>query len=164
MSNKTESTRRLVELQGFYGIADKDLRAVDIGLRTATAFCAALSAAATLTASSTLFWVLLPFALGGVMLNGNPFDAVYNQGIRHWIKGPIIPRYPMPRRFACMVASVFVIAAAASFQSGWILSGQIIGGSLALAALVPTVTGFCIPSFIFRLVTGKLKISWAVTA
>lgn len=164
MSNKTETTRRLLALQGFHGIADKNLHAVDIGLRTAPVFCATLAAVATVTGNATWFWALLPFALAGIVLNGNPFDVVYNHGIRRWLKGPPIPRYPFPRRFACLVASVFVVAAAVSFQSGWVLAGQIIGGSLVVAALVPVTTGFCIPSFILRLATGKLSLSWAVKA
>jgi hypothetical protein len=164
MSNNIETTRRLVELQGFYGVADQDLRSIDIGLRVAPVFCMTLSAIATATGSASLFWALLPFALAGIVLNGNPFDVVYNHGLRHWLKGPRIPRYPLPRRFACGVAALFTIAAALSFQYGWNLAGQIIGASLALAAFVPVVTGFCIPSFIFRLVTGKIRIDWVVIA
>lgn len=164
MSNKKESTRRLLELQGFYGIADHNLNKVDIGLRVAPAFCALLATAATITASANLFWALLPFALLGIVLPGNPFDAVYNYGIRHLIKGPHLPRYAAPRRFACLVASAFVITAALSIQSGAILAGQILGGSLVVAALVPVTTGFCIPSFIYRLFTGKISFNWAVQA
>ncbi|MGW8247774.1 MAG: DUF4395 family protein [Acidiferrobacterales bacterium] len=164
MSKNIEATRRLVELQGFYGVADQDLRSIDIGLRVAPVFCMTLSAIATATGSANLFWALLPFALAGIVLNGNPFDVVYNHGLRHWLKGPRIPRYPVPRRFACGVAALFTLSAALSFQSGWHLAGQIIGASLALAALVPVITGFCIPSFVLRLVTGKVRIHWAVIA
>lgn len=164
MTNRNDSIRRLVELQGFYGVADQDLRAVDIGLRTAPVFCASLAAIATAAGSANLFWALLPFALAGVVLNGNPFDVVYNHGLRHWLKGPRLPRYPGPRRFACFVASVFVMTAALSFQSGWLLTGQVLGGALALAALVPVLTGFCVPSFLLRLVTGKIQFHWTIVA
>jgi len=47
---------------------------------------------------------------------------------------------------------------------GWNVTGQIIGISLALAAFVPVTTGFCIPSFKLRLVTGKIRFHWAVVA
>jgi len=35
---------------------------------------------------------------------------------------------------------------------------------LALAALVPVLTGFCIPSFFLRLATGKISFQWTVEA
>lgn len=164
MTDRNDSIRRLVELQGFYGVADQDLRALDIGLRTAPVFCSLLAATGTVAGNASIFWVLLPFALAGVVLNGNPFDVLYNHGLRHWLQGPRLPRYPLPRRFACGFAAVFVLATALSLQSGWLLAGQILGGALALAALVPVLTGFCIPSFLLRLVTGKIQFQWSITA
>jgi len=164
MKNRNSSIRRLVELQGFYGVADEDLRAVDIGLRTAPIFCSLLAAMGTVTGNANIFWALLPFALAGVVLNGNPFDVVYNHGLRYWLKGPRLPRYPLPRRFACGFAAMFVVATALSLQNGWLLAGQIMGGSLAVAASVPVITGFCIPSFLLRLVTGKISFQWTVEA
>lgn len=163
MSSK-ESTRRLLQLQGYYNVADEHLDQVDLGLRTAPVVCAMLAAAATVLGSAEILWALLPFALWGAFMNGHPFDVIYNHGLRHIVQGPRLPPSPAPRRFACKFASVFIITAAMSFQSGAMLAGQIIGGALAIAALVPVVTGFCIPSFIYRLATGKLTIHWSVEA
>ena len=44
-----------------------------------------------------------------------------------------------------------IVAAAWSFQSGWTLSGQILGWGLVSAAFVNVSTGFCIPSFLYGL-------------
>lgn len=164
MSNKTESTRRLLELQGFYGIEDSELSKVDLGLRVSPVICAITVAVATISANITIFWGLLPFALAGALLPGHPFDVVYNHGLRHWIRGPRLPRYPAPRRFACLLASVFIVASALFIQSGAVVTGQLLGGALVATALVPILTGFCVPSFIYRLVTGKLTFTWTVDA
>jgi len=164
MSNKMEKTRKLVELQGFYGVADQDLTRVDFGLRVSPFICMCIAAVGTILGSADVLWALLPFALLGGTLPGHPFDVVYNHGLRHWIKGPKLPRYPMPRRFACLLASVFIATAALSFQSGAVLIGQIVGGALVATALVPIATGFCVPSFLFRLITGKVSLQWTVEA
>jgi antibiotic biosynthesis monooxygenase (ABM) superfamily enzyme len=101
--------------------------------------------------------------LGGI-LPGHPFDVVYNYGLRHWIKGPRLPRYPAPRHFACVLASLFIIAAALSFQTGAVLTGQVIAGVLIVTAMVPITTGFCVPSFLYRLITGKISFNWTIEA
>ena len=164
MNNKIESTRRLLELQGFYNVEDDELSKVDFGLRVSPMICAITVAVATISANANIFWSLLPFALAGALLPGHPFDVVYNHGLRHWIKGSRLPRYAAPRRFACLLASAFIAASALSIQSGAVLTGQILGGVLVATALVPILTGFCVPSFLYRLITGKLTFNWTVEA
>jgi hypothetical protein len=68
---------------------------------------------------------------------------------------PWLPPYPLPRRFACLLATFIIVGAAWSFQSGWTLTGQILGWGLVGAALVNVTTGFCIPSFLYGLIFGK---------
>lgn len=155
MSMSTSKTRRLVEMQGFVGFDDHTVRHLDYALRISPVICLAMTAVATALESVTLLWILLPFALGGAILNNHPFDVVYNHGIRHLTGGPVIPRYPMPRRFACMLASAWITAAALSFSYGMPLAGHILGWSLVATAAVPVITGFCVPSFIFGLIFGK---------
>ena len=162
MSTKMEATRKLLELQGFYDVADNDLEQVDFGLRVSPAICLTLVAIATVLGSANMLWALLPLAIMGGTLSSHPFDVVYNHGLRHWIKGPRLPRYPAPRHFACLLASVFIVAEALSFQFGAALAGQVIGGVLTATALVPVATGFCVPSFLYRLVTGKIALTWSI--
>ena len=164
MSTKLDKTRKLLEMQGFYGVADEDLAKVDFGLRVSPIICVSLAAIATYAGSAPLFWALLPFAVLGGILPGHPFDVVYNYGLRHWIKGPRLPRYPAPRHFACVLASLFIIAAALSFQTGAVLTGQVIAGVLIVTAMVPITTGFCVPSFLYRLITGKISFNWTIEA
>lgn len=154
-SSRLPTMRRRVEAQGFVGLDDATLADVGPWLRLAPAICMTWAAAATITASAPALWALVPFAALGVILPGHPFDALYNHGIRRALRKPPLPRYHAPRRFACGVATVWLIATALAFQSGATVLGYVLGGSLVLAAAVPTFTDFCIPSFVYGLIFGK---------
>jgi hypothetical protein len=155
MSMLINKTRRLVEMQGFVGFDDAIVRHLDYALRVSPVICLTLTAVATVMESVTLLWVLLPFAVGGAILRNHPFDVLYNYGLRNLTGGPAMPRYPMPRRFACMLASVWITAEALSFTYGMPLVGNILGWSLVATAAVPVTTGFCVPSYIYGLLFGK---------
>ena len=107
-------------------------------------------------ASAAVLFALVPFAVAGALLRGHPFDALYNHGLRHWLKSRRFPVYGVPRRFACAVASVWLITAAIAFAVGWTIAGTVLGCGMVLAAAVPVFTGFCIPSFLYgRLFGGR---------
>jgi hypothetical protein len=89
------------------------------------------------------------------LLPGHPFDLLYRFGVQPLTSGPPIPPNPLPRRFACLLATVMIVTAAWSFQSGRTLSGQILGWALVGAAFVNVSTGFCIPSLVYGLIFGK---------
>jgi hypothetical protein len=99
---------------------------------------------------------LCPFAILGAILPGHPFDVIYNYGLRHVFHTPLLPRYPTRRHFACFVATIMLVAAALGFQYGMPMVGYVVGWSLVAAAFVNVSTGFCVPSFIYRLVFGKV--------
>lgn len=155
MSTLINKTRRLVEMQGFVGFDDATVRHLDYALRVSPVICLTLTAVATAMESVTLLWILFPFAVGGAILHNHPFDIIYSHGIRHLTGGPAMPRYPMPRRFACMLASTWIAAEALCFTFGMSLAGHILGWSLVATASVPVITGFCVPSFIYGLIFGK---------
>jgi len=164
MSRNLETTRWLVELQGFTGISDHDLKNVDLGLRVAPVFCMLLAGIATALASPTLLLGLIPLAALGAILSGSPFDVFYNHGLRYVLKGPRLPVYPAPRRFACGLAAVWLIATAGLMIAGYATAGQVMGWLLVATAAVPVVTGFCVPSFTYRIVTGTMPVRSKSTA
>ncbi len=156
MSDISPTARRRVEGQGFVGLDDRMIGQINYWLRLSPAICMMWTAIGTALQSATILWVLAPFALLGALLPGHPFDALYAFGVRPLTGGPAIPRYPAPRRFACLLATIMITSAAWSFQSGWAFSGQICGWALVAAAFVNVTTGFCVPSFIYGLLFGKL--------
>jgi hypothetical protein len=97
----------------------------------------------------------MPFAALGALTRGHPFDAIYNHGLRHIVRTRRLPPYRAPRRFACAVATAWLGAAGWAFFAGFRKAGYTLGGSLVLAALVPTLTNFCIPSFFYGLLFGR---------
>jgi len=155
MSEMSLTARRRIEAQGFIGLDDRSVRRINYWLRLSPAICLVWAAVGTALQSEAVLWWLVPFAALGALLPGHPFDLLYTYGFRYLVHGPPLPRYPLPRRFACLLATVMLVAAAWSFQVGLPLLGQSIGWTLVAAALVNVTTGFCIPSFIYGLVLGR---------
>ena len=150
----TPSVRRRVEAQGFLGLDDRTIGHLNYWLRLSPAICMIWAGIGTAVQSATVFWTLAPFALLGALLPGHPFDVIHRFVVRRLQGGPPIPRYPIPRRFACVLATVMTVGAAVSFQTGMTMAGQVIGWSLVAAAFINVTTGFCIPSFIYGLIFG----------
>jgi hypothetical protein len=147
-----------IEAQGFVGLDDGTLAQIDYWLRLSPAICLIWVATGTVLGSAATLWLLVPFAALGAVLQTHPFDALYNHGLRHLVQGPRIPTYRRPRRFACLMATAMIAAAAWAFQSGYVFTGQIIGWSMATAALINVTTGFCVPSFLYGVLFGTF--SW----
>jgi hypothetical protein len=143
-------TRGRLETQGFVGLDDASLREVGPWLRLAPALCATWAAVGTVFSAPWLLWALVPFAALGALGSGHPFDALYDRVIRHRLGTRPLPPYGAPRRFACAVASVWLAGTGLAFFGGATVVGYALGGAFVLAALVPTLTDFCIPSFIFK--------------
>jgi len=99
---------------------------------------------------------MVPFAALGGLLRSHPFDIIHNHGLRHLFKMPALPAYTIRRRFACVMATLMLIATAWCFQTGLPMAGYIVGWSLVAAAFVNVSTGFCVPSFIVRIFFGKV--------
>ena len=150
-----EVIRSRIEAQGFLGLDDQTVSHLNYWLRLSPAICMIWAAIGTALESAPVLWALTPFALLGALLPGHPFDLLYRFGVQPLTSGPPIPRYSLPRRFACLLATVMIVTAAWSFQSGRTFSGQIFGWALVCAAFVNVSTGFCIPSFLYGLIFGK---------
>ena len=96
--------------------------------------------------SALILWALVPFALLGAILPGHPFDLVYTYGLRYLVHGARLPRYPIPRRVACLMAAIMLSLSALGFQGGNLVLGHIMGWSFVAADSVHVTTGFCVPS------------------
>jgi len=156
MSQDTATVRERIQAQGFCGLNDATYRQLNYPLRLSPAICMIWAAVGTALASPAILWALAPFAALGAILPGHPFDLVYNYGLRHVFNTPALPRYPLRRRFACLMATAMLVASAWGFQAGMPMVGYIVGWSLVGAAFVTVSTGFCIPSFLCRIFLGKV--------
>ncbi len=157
MSSDSATTRKRIEAQGYLGMSDAELAEVGPWLRLAPAGCMVWIAIATYYQSEAALILLAPIAALGAIFRGHPFEITYNHGVRHILGTRRLPPAGAPRRFACAVATVWLVAASWAFYSDAVVLGQILGFSLAAAAGVPTFTDFCIPSFFYGLIFGKPK-------
>lgn len=155
MSEITPTARARIEAQGFVDLDAATLARINLWLRLAPFICMVWTAVGTAIESPGMLWAMVPFALLGALLPGHPFDIFYNFGMRHLTGGPRLPRYGMPRRFACLLATLILLGAALSFQMGNRVLGHVFGWFVVAAAFVNVTTGFCIPSFLYGLMFGR---------
>ncbi len=87
----------------------------------------------------------------------NPFDALYN-----WLRsrrpdGVALSPAPGPRRFAQGMAGTFAAAIGVSLLMEWQRTAIVLQGFLIVAVAALVFGGFCLGSFIFHLVRGRLS-------
>ncbi len=147
--------RRRVEAQGFHGLDDVALAEIGPWLRWSPALCAIFMAAGTILASPPLLWGLSVIALLGVVLPNHPFDYVYNHAVRRLTRTRALPPNGPQRRFACAMATVWLVATGFAFEQGAATLGYVLGGVLTLVAATVGSTHFCIPSLIYNTLFGR---------
>ena len=150
MTTLQPTTARRLRVQGF--TADEAwLAEVSSWLRLSPALCATFAAVGTATASSTILFALAGTALLGTILPFHPFDLIYNYGIRFLVGKRPLPPNGVPRRFACGIATVWLITTALLFLNGAMAAVYALGVLfIAVAGLVSTAD-ICIPSLMFHL-------------
>ncbi len=142
--------RHRLDIQGYACVDDATLARTHVWLRLSPALCATIAAIGTVLASPAILWGLMTFAALGAVLTFHPFDLIYNLGVRHVTGGPELPRNGAPRRFACAMASVWLLATGGLFTGDYDAAGYLLGGALVAVAALITVSHICIPSHVYR--------------
>lgn len=144
-----------LDAQGYVNVDRQTMRQVEPWLRWSPAFCALVMGTGTVLASPWILWALAITAALGTLLPSHPFDYVYNLGVRRLTGTPPLPPNGAPRRFACGMATLWLVGTGAAFAADLAVLGYVLGGILtAVAALVGT-THFCIPSLVYGLIFGR---------
>ena|SRR2546423_577875 len=76
MNTISDVTRARIEAQGFVGLDDRTLAAINYWLRLAPAICMVWTAIGTALTSPIIVSALIPFAALDAILPGHPFDLV----------------------------------------------------------------------------------------
>ena len=147
--------RHRLDIQGYSCESDATLARTQFWLRMSPALCAAIAAVGTALASPAILWGLMVFAALGAVLPFHPFDLIYNLGIRRIAGGADLPRNGAPRRFACGMASVWLLVTGGFFYANFGLAGYLLGGALVAVAALITVSHICIPSLVYRALFGR---------
>jgi hypothetical protein len=141
--------------QGYVNVDRQTLAHVEPWLRWSPVFCTIVMATGTILASPWVLWGLAVTAALGTILPSHPFDYVYNLGVRRLTGTPPLPSNGAPRRFACGVATAWLLATGAAFAADLPALGYVLGGVLTAVAALVAVTHFCIPSLIYGLIFGR---------
>lgn len=153
----TPSCRRRLNIQGYYGFTDQELKDYRTGIRFAYALCATLVIIGLIIHNIPLLIITAVFAFGGAFPPYHPFDYLYNYVIRHFIKKPKLPHRTNQGRFACGVAATWLVGIIISFYFNQLIIGYVLGIIMvALATLVSTVD-ICIPSMVYNFLFLKKK-------
>lgn len=105
---------------------------------------------------------LIFLALAGVLWwnalfpRWNPFDAIYNHIVAVGPGRIALSPAPGPRRFAQGMAGTFALAIGVSLILGWHVTAIVLEVLLILAVGALVFGSFCLGSFIFHLLLGRL--------
>ena len=147
-----------LEMRGVAGSNDDEFAKVVPWTRTTFLLCSTLTGIGTALASTPLLWAMVPIAALGAIFRRHPFDQVYNYGIRRLTRTQLLPRNAAPTRFACGLASVWLVATALAFDGGVAWLGYSLGGVLTAVGFLVGITHFCIPSLTYHLLFGDRAI------
>ena len=143
--------RGRLEAQGFSGLDEVTLAEVGPWLRWSPALCTLFMTAGVVLRSPTVLWALAATAALGAWLPFHPFDLLYNYGARHLTGTRRLPHHGPQRRFACTIATAWLIATGWAFHTGAITSGYVLGIPLMLVAGLVSITHICIPSLLYNM-------------
>lgn len=144
------AVRSRLEAQGFCNLDDTILEELAPWMRWSPALCTVVMAAGTALNSPLILWSLAATAFLGMLLPFHPFDLLYNYGMRFVTGTRPLPYHGAQRRFACGIATVWLVGTGWAFHAGFALVGYALGIPLILVAGLVSVTHFCIPSLIYN--------------
>lgn len=150
----SEKLREKLQVQGYCNVDPETLDETANWLRLAPAACLIGVLAGTILQSPLILAAFIPIAFLGIVLPHTPFGYFYNHVIRRWTGTAKLPVNKAPRRFACLIATLWVSATAYAFYTNRILLGQALGIAMAIVASLMTFKHYCIASVIWRQVFG----------
>lgn len=144
------SVRHRLEAQGFRNLDDAAMTQLAPWLRWSPALCAAIIAVGVAFRAPLVLWGLAVIAFVGALLPFHPFDLVYNHLVRRFTRTAPLPHHGPQRRFACALATVWLVATGWAFYAGATVVGFTLGLSILAVALLVSVTHICIPSMVYN--------------
>jgi len=137
-------------MQGYGALHDSERSKLWLGLRFSPALCFGGIALGTALASPVFLFAMAGAAfLGGFVTRKHPFDYLYDAVVRPVLGEPRVPRSPAPRRFACQLATPWIVAIAVAFLAGAGTVAWVLAVPLLVVAATVTSTNWCLPSLIY---------------
>lgn len=153
------STTRIkfLKAQGYCNLSDAEISELAFGNRFAYIVCGAIVAIAVATAHVPTLIAMTIVAFFGIILPYHPFDYIYNHVLRGLLNKPKLPPRSKQLKFACVIATLWLIATTYLFYAGFVIAGYVLGGLLVAVAFIVSATDFCIPSMIYNFIF-KVKV------
>ena len=92
-----------------------------------------------------------------VILPYHPFDYLYNHSFRFLIDKPRVPIRTNQAKFACSLATAHLALVIFLFNSGYILTANVLIAPILLQAVVVGTIDYCVPSIIYTSLFAKQK-------
>lgn len=150
--------RRRLQVQGYLNLSDKELSDHRFGIRFAYWVCTLLVITGLLTGNELLLLGVAMLALLATIPPYHPVDYLYNYGVRQILGKPKLPHRSAQGRFACGIASVWLLSTAFLLANGQAIAGNVLGFMLVGVGLLVSSTDICIPSMIYNFLFLKNKV------
>lgn len=148
-------SRSCLTMQGYGALSDSERGSLWLGLRFSPLLCfAGIALGTALSSPVVLIAVAITAMLGGFVTAKHPFDYLYDAALRPLLGGPSVPPSPPPRRFACRLATPWIVAIALAFVAGAATLAWVLAIPLLVVAATVMTTNWCLPSLIYGLLGG----------
>jgi len=148
----SKSRIKRIRAQGYFKCTDLEVSELAFGNRFAYILCSIILIIGVSTASIPILSTMLIIAFLGVILPNHPFDYIYNRILSSPMGKPKLPPRSKQLKFACSIATSFLIATVYLFYSEYTSSGYIVGTILITSAVLVSSTDICIPSIVYNII------------
>ena len=152
------ATRKKLEIQGFEGYTNAELSKYKAGIRFAYLGCGTIVLLGFLFSNPIFYYLALGIAFFGVVLPRHPMDYIYNGTIRKMLDNPAIPRRTTQSKFACGIATVWLVSILFFMLNGMTLAYQVATLLLLTQAFIVGTIDFCVPSMIYNFLFNNKKL------
>jgi len=124
--------RQRLEVQGFLGLTDDELRAIVPWMRFTPVLNLTFTVMATALSSVPLLVALTILMAAGAVMPIHPFDALYNGLVRRITRTQPLPKSGVRRRIVFAVGTAWLLLITGMFLFGMPVAGYVLGGLMAV--------------------------------
>ena len=136
--------------QGYFNQPVSELSQMAFGIRFAYRLCNFFLIIGVATQNLWVLGAMTTVAFSSIVLPYHPFDYIYNHLLSKPMNRPHIPPRSIQLKFACGLATSFILITMYLFAAGHTLAAYIVGGHLIIVATLVGTIDYCIPSVIFN--------------
>ena len=129
---KLLTIRHRLEVQGFLGLTDEDLKEIGPWIRFTPVLNLTLTVLATALSSIPLLIGTAILMLAGAIMPVHPFDALYNGLVRRMSHTQPLPKSGVRRQIVFGIGAAWLLITTGAFLLGMQIAGYIIGGLMAI--------------------------------